>query len=87
MLSVRQPDATRPRGDSRSRPGLHLVAEGSLGPMRPTLPGGLLTAIEDVRLRVACASPASAPWRRSLNVAVEASEGTPTTGPGGTGCY
>jgi hypothetical protein len=31
-------------GDPGSRPGLHLVAEGSLGPNVPTLTGEVLTA-------------------------------------------
>jgi hypothetical protein len=83
MLIVGQPDARSPRGDPGSRPGLHLVAEGSLGPPNaPTLSNGVLAAIVDDAATLYLWFPGvSSSERHSPDAAVDASDGTATIGP------
>jgi hypothetical protein len=50
-------------GDPGSRPGLHLVAEGSLGPNVPTLTGEVLTAIADGTAMLCLHFPCVSGWR------------------------
>jgi len=73
--------------DRGSRPGLHLVAEGSLGPNAPTLFGGVLTPIAaDAATLCLCFPCVSALTRCSPDVAAELSNGSATC-PAMTGCY